>query len=136
MQITGALDLEENPDKADFPNPRTCREIDKMKREIEDLQEKCKSAMPRMQGEIKRRSQHWKREWSHGSIGPGVESSKERSCKDSGNTASARFYQDELAAWAVHLQQQQQLTPRGTGDPQGSGGAVSRSHHNINCNGQ
>ena len=41
LQITGALDLEENPDKVNFPNPQTCREIAKLSREIEALQEKC-----------------------------------------------------------------------------------------------
>ena len=41
LQITGALDIEEDPSKVSFPNARTCRELDRLKREVEVLQEKC-----------------------------------------------------------------------------------------------
>ena len=41
MQITGAIDLGENPDQMAFPNTRTCRDLVKLKRDVETLQQKC-----------------------------------------------------------------------------------------------
>ena len=37
LQITGALDIEEDPGNVSFPNPRTCRELNKLKKEVEAL---------------------------------------------------------------------------------------------------
>ena len=42
LQITGALDIEEDPSNVSFPNPKTCRELDKLKKEVEALQRKGK----------------------------------------------------------------------------------------------
>ena len=53
---------------------------------------------------------------NHGSIRSGVESSKEGSCKIQEIQQALDCTRDELAAWAVHLQQQQQLTPREKGE--------------------
>ena len=41
LQITGALHIEEDPDNVSFPNPKFCRELDRLKKELEALQEKC-----------------------------------------------------------------------------------------------
>ena len=41
MQITGAIDLGENPDNVAFPNTRTCRDLVQLKKEVEALQQKC-----------------------------------------------------------------------------------------------
>ena len=62
LQITGALDLEEDPNNVSFPNPKTCRELDKLKKEV---RKSARSAIPRIQGETKLRLQHWKEEWMH-----------------------------------------------------------------------
>ena len=44
---------------------------------------------------------------------------------------------DELAAWAVHLQQQQQLTPRGPGEAHNAVEEPYQApYHGVNCNGQ
>ena len=42
MQITGAMDIEENPDNVSFPNGQTCRELSRLKKEVEILQNQCK----------------------------------------------------------------------------------------------
>ena len=42
MQINGAMDIEENPDNVSFPNGQTCRELSRLKKEVEALQNKCK----------------------------------------------------------------------------------------------
>ena len=36
------MDIEENPDNVSFPNGQTCRELSRLKKEVEALQEKCK----------------------------------------------------------------------------------------------
>ena len=51
LQITGALEIEEDPGNVSFPNPRTCRELDKLKKEVEALQEKCKECHSKNPGE-------------------------------------------------------------------------------------
>ena len=37
LQITGALDIEEDPNNVSFPNPKVCRELDRLKKEVEAL---------------------------------------------------------------------------------------------------
>ena len=67
LQITGALDIEEDPSKVSFPNEKTCRELDRLKKEVEILQEKCKECHSKNQGETNPRFLYWKREWIHSS---------------------------------------------------------------------
>ena len=102
MQITGALDLEENPDKVNFPNPKTCREIDKLKREIEDLQEKCKECHSKNPGgdqvkipALEKGVESLKRglNATMDRLDQVLSHQKRGSCKDSGNTASPGLYQ-------------------------------------------
>ena len=126
LQITGALDLEENPDKVNFPNPKVCREIDKLKREIGDLQEKCKECHSKDSGGDPGRTP---------ALEKGVESLKRglnatidridqvlsHQKKDHAKIQEIQqaldCTRDELAAWGVHLQQQQQQwTPQERGE--------------------
>ena len=126
LQITGALDLEENPDRVSFPNPKICREVDRLKKEIEDLQEKCKECHSKNPG-----GDHVKipaLEKGVESLKKGLNATIDRldqvlshqkrdHVKIQEIQQALDYTRDELAAWAVHLQQQQQLTPRGQGDP-------------------
>ena len=50
MQITGAIDLGENPDQVSFPNTRTCRDLVKLKKEVEALQQKCEECQSKTIG--------------------------------------------------------------------------------------
>ena len=65
LQITGALDIGEDPNNVSFPNPKSCRELDMLKKEVETLQKSARSAIPRVQGETNSKFQHWKGEWMH-----------------------------------------------------------------------
>ena len=98
MQITGAMDLEENPDNVFFPNGQTCRELLRLKKEVEVLQNQCKECH---------------------SKNPEGDQSKISSLEKSGETLkrglSAQVQEvqktldltrDESAAWAVYFQQQ------------------------------
>ena len=58
LQITGALDIEEDPTNVSFPNPRVCRELDRLKKEVEVLQEKCKECHSK--NETNPKFQRWK----------------------------------------------------------------------------
>ena len=50
MQITGAMDIEENPDNVSFPNGQTCRELSRLKKEFEILQNQCKECHSKNSG--------------------------------------------------------------------------------------
>ena len=50
MQITGAIDLGENPDHVSFPNTRTCRDLVKLKKDVEALQQKCEECQSKTTG--------------------------------------------------------------------------------------
>ena len=126
MQITGALDLDENPDKVNFPNPKACREIDKLKREIGDLQEKCKECNSKNPGgdpgqipALEKGVESLKRGLNAtiDRIDQVLSHQKKDHAKIQEIQQALDCTRDELAAWAVHLQQQQQqLTPREKGE--------------------
>ena len=118
------MDLEENPDKVNFPNPKTCREIDKLKREI-DLQEKCKECHSKNPGgdlvkipALEKGVESLKRRLNAtmDRLDQVLSHQKKDHAKIQEIQQALDCTRDELAAWAVHLQQQQQLTPRGTGE--------------------
>ena len=125
LQITGALDIEEDPGKVSFPNPKTCRELDKLKKEVEDLQEKCKECHFKNPGGDQ--SQFSILEKGVDSLKRGLNATMDRldqflshQKRDHAKIQEVQqaldVTRDELAAWAVHLQQQQQSTPRGTAE--------------------
>ena len=107
-----------------FPNPKTCRE-DKLKKEVEDLQEKCKECHFKNPGGDQ--SQIPMLEKGVDSLKRGLNATMDRldqflshQKRDHAKIQEVQqaldVTRDELAAWAVHLQQQQQLTPRGTAE--------------------
>ena len=125
LQITGALDLEENPDKVNFPNPKTCREIDKLSREIEALQEKCQechskdpggdpSKIPTLEKGVNTLKQGLKVTMDR--LDQFLSYQKKDNAKVREIQQALDVTRDELAAWAVHLQQQQQAAPWGNGE--------------------
>ena len=127
MQITGALDIEEDPDNVSFPNPKTCRELDKLKKEVEALQEKCQECHSKNPGGDP--SKIPVLEKGVDSLKRGLTATMDRldqflshQKKDHARIQEIQqaldVTRDELAAWAVHLQQQQQLAPCGTGENQ------------------
>ena len=142
LQITGALDLEENPDKVDFPNPKTCREIDRLKREIEDLQEKCKECHSKNPGGdlvkipvLEKGVESLKRglNATMDRIDQVLSHQKKDHAKIQEIQQALDYTRDELAAWEVHLQQ---LTPREREAHNELEEPVSGSHHSVNCNGK
>ena len=126
LQITGALGLEENPDKVSFPNPKVCREIDRLKKEIGDLQEKCKewhskdpggdqSKIPALERGVETLKKGLKATMDR--LDQVLSHQKKDHAKIQEIQQALDCTRDELAAWAVHLQQQQQqLTPREKGE--------------------
>ena len=125
MQITGALGLEENPDKVNFPNPKMCREIDRLKREIGDLQEKCKEChsknpggdqlkIPALERGVETLKKGLKATMDR--LDQVLSHQKKDHAKIQETQQALDYTRDELAAWAVHLQQQQQLTPQEKGE--------------------
>ena len=53
--------------KVSFPNAKTCRELERLKKEVEALQEKCKECHSKNPGETNPRFLYWKGEWIHSS---------------------------------------------------------------------
>ena len=125
LQITGALNIEEDPKNVNFPNPKNCRELERLKKEMEVLQEKCQECHSKNPGGDQSKIQ---------ALMKGVESLKQglsatmdrldhvlsHQKKDHARIQEIQqaldITRDELAAWAVHLQQQE--TPHGTGESQ------------------
>ena len=110
LQITGALDVEEDPGKVSFPNPKTCRELDKLKKDG-SLAGKVpgvpfqESRGRSIQNSHTGRGSGFTQTRAHSncrSNRSGFESPTEGSCKDSGNTAGLGYDQGR-----VHLQQPQ-----------------------------
>ena len=115
MQITGAMDIEENPDNVSFPNPRTCRELLKMQKEVETLQNQSKECHSKNPGGDQ--SKISSLEKSGETLKQGLKATMGRldqflshQKKDHAQVQEMRgdlnLVRDELAAWAVHFQQQ------------------------------
>ena len=114
-QITGALDIEEDPDNVSFPNGQTCRELLKLKKEVEALQKKCEECHSKNPGGDQS---------NFSSLEKNVETLKKGLNATMGRLDQFLSYQkrdraqvqemqralnltrDELAAWAVHFRQQ------------------------------
>ena len=125
LQITGALDIEEDPNNVSFPNPRSCRELDMLKKEVETLREKCKECHSKNPGGDQQKIPTLER--GVDALKQGLKATMDRldqflSHQKKDNARVREIQQaldvtrDELAAWAVHLQQQQQVAPRGSGE--------------------
>ena len=108
-----------------FPNPKTCRELDTLKKEVEDLHEKCKECHSKNPGGDQSKIPILEK--GVDALKRGLNATMDRldqflshQKKDHAKIQEIQqaldVTRDELAAWAVHLQQQQQLTPRGTGE--------------------
>ena len=127
LQITGALDIEEDPNNVSFPNPKVCRELDRLKKEVEALREKCKECHSKNPG-----GDQFKipvLEKGVDALKRGLKATMDRldqflSHKKKDNVRVQEIQQaldvtrDELAAWAVHLQQQQQVADCRNGESQ------------------
>ena len=129
LQITGALDIEEDPSQVSFPNPQICRELDKLKKEVDSLQEKCKKCHSKNPGGDQSKIPTLER--GVDSLKRGLNATMDRldqflshQKKDHAKIQEIQqaldVIRDELAAWAVHLQQQQQQQqfPCGAGENQ------------------
>ena len=128
LQITGALDIEEDPTNVSFPNPRVCRELDRLKKEVEVLQEKCKECHSKNPGGDQ--SKIPMLEKGLNALKQGLKATMDRldqflshQKKDNARVREIQqaldMTRDQLAAWAVHpQQQQQQQAPWGVGDDQ------------------
>ena len=125
LQITGALDIEEDPSNVAFPNPKTCRELDRLRREVEALQEKCQECHSKSPGGDQSKIPALKK--GVDSLKQGLSATIDRldhvlshQKKDHARIQEIQqaldVTRDELAAWAVHLQQQ--TTRYGTGESQ------------------
>ena len=112
-----------------FPNPRVCRELDRLKKEVEVLQEKCKECHSKNPGGDQ--SKIPTLEKGLNALKQGLKATMDRldqflSHQKKDNARVREIQQaldvtrDELAAWAVHLQQQQQqqAAPWGIGEDQ------------------
>ena len=130
LQITGALDIEEDPGKVSFPNAKTCWELDRLKKEVEALQEKCKECHSKNPGGDQ--SKIPVLEKGVDSLKRGLKTIVERldqflshqkrdHAKIQEIQQALDVTRDELAAWAVHLQQQQQTVHCETGETQSAG---------------
>ena len=119
LQITGALDIEEDPGNVSFPTPKICRELDKLKKDLEALQDKCQECHSKNPGGDQ--SKVPVLEKGVDSLKRGLKVTMDRldqflshQKKDHARIQEIQqaldITRDELAAWAVHLQQQQQLT--------------------------
>ena len=95
LQITGALDVEEDPNNVSFPNPKVCRELDRLKKEAEALQEKCKECHSKNPGGDQFKipalekgvdATQARTQGNYGSIRSVSESSEEGSCTGSRNS--------------------------------------------------
>ena len=127
LQITGALDIEEDPNNVSFPNPKTCRELDKLKKEVEALQEKCKECHSKNPGGDQFKIPALEK--GVDALKRGLKATMDRldqflshQKKDHARVQEIQqaldVTRDELAAWAVHLQPQQQLAYCGNGENQ------------------
>ena len=110
-----------------FPNPKTCRELDKLKKEIEALQEKCKECHSKNPGGDQFKIPALEK--GVDALKRGLKATMDRldqflshQKKDHARVQEIQqaldVTRDELAAWAVHLQQQQQLAYCGNGENQ------------------
>ena len=75
MQITGATDIEENPDNVSFPNSQTCRELLKLKKEVETLQNQPMQGLPFQESRGRSKDFLPRKEW--GDIKGGTQGSDE-----------------------------------------------------------
>ena len=146
LQITGALDIEEDPNNVSFPNPKTCRELDRLKKEVETLQEKCKECHSKNPGGDQFKIPALER--GVDALKQGLKATMDRldqflshQKKDHARVREIQqaldVTRDELAAWAV--------TPPTTaavsllwrwGKPERRGRAISDPYHGIDCKGK
>ena len=127
LQITGPLDIEEDPNNVSFPNPKVCRELDRLKKEVEALQEKCKECHSKNPGGDQFKIPALEK--GVDALKRGLKATMDRldqflshQKKDHARVQEIQqaldVTRDELAAWAVHLQQQQQVADCRNGENQ------------------
>ena len=146
LQITGALDIEEDPNNVSFPNPKTCRELDKLKKGSRSLARKVQG-MPfqESQGETNSKFQHWKKgvdalkrglKATMDRLDQFSESSKEGSC--TGSRKSTRLGRDQ--GWAGRMGGTSPTTAASLlwkwRKTERDGGAILDPHHGIDREGQ
>ena len=115
MQITGAMDLEENPHDVVFPNGQTCREIAKLKKEVEILQNQCKECHSKNPGgdqleisSLEKNVETLKKGVSAtmGRLDQFLSHQKRDHAQVQEMKGVLDLTRDEMAAWTVHFQQQ------------------------------
>ena len=115
MQIAGAMDLEENPDNVSFPNGQTCRELLRLKKEVEVLQNKCKECHSNNPGgdqsnisSLEKNGETLKKGLSAtmGRLDQFLSHQKKDHAQVQEMQRTLDMTRDELAAWAAYFQQQ------------------------------
>ena len=114
MQITGAMDIEENPDNVSFPNGQTCRELSRLKKEVETLQNQCKECHSKNPGgdplkisSLEKNGETLKEglKATMGRLDQFLSHQKRDHAQVQDMQRNLDLTGDELAAWAVHFQQ-------------------------------
>ena len=122
-QITGVMDLGENPDDVSFPNWQTCRQLSKLKNEIEALQQKCKECHSKIPGgdqsQLEKNVEALKKglNGTMGRLDQFLSHQKRDHAQVQELQRGLGLMRDELAAWAVYFQQQE---PGNSGSPEKS----------------
>ena len=112
-QITGVMDLGENPDDVSFPNWQTCRQLSKLKNEVEALQQKCKECHSKIPGgdqsQLEKNVEALKKglNVTMGRLDQFLSHQKRDHAQVQELQRDLGLMRDELAAWAVHFQQQE-----------------------------
>ena len=113
-----------------FPNARTCRELDRLKREVEVLQEKCtechsknaggdQSTIPVLERGVDSLKRGLKTVVER--LDQFLSHQKKDHAKIQEMQQALHVTRDELAAWAVHLHQQQPTLHCEAGETPGAG---------------
>ena len=115
MQITGAMDIEENPDNVSFPNGQSCRELSRLKKEVEVLQSQCKDCHSKNpEGDQSKNSLLEKNvetlkkglSATMGRLDQFLSHQKKDHAQVQEMQKTLDLTRDEFAAWAVYFQQQ------------------------------
>ena len=114
MQITGAMDIEENPDNMSFPSARTCGELSKLQKDVETLQNQCKECHSKNPGgdqskisSLEKNGETLKEglKATMGRLDQFLSHQKKDHAQVQEMNRDLNLIRDELAAWAVYFQQ-------------------------------
>ena len=118
------MDIEENPDNVSLPNGQTCRELSRLKKEVETLQHQCNDCHSKNPGgdqsknsSLERSVETLKKGLSvtMGRLDQFLSHQKKDHAQVQEMQKTLNLARDELAAWAVYFQQQK---PESSGTPE------------------